>query len=74
MSLSRKATEAGIAAQDTTGDVRLASRATPSTDPVSPRKTLNTLIAGALGLLVGCVAALAIEYWRKGQQIESSNE
>jgi capsular polysaccharide biosynthesis protein len=68
VSLSRKATEAGIAAQDTTGDVRLASRATPSRDPVSPRKTLNTLIAGALGLVVGIVVVLAIEYWRKGQQ------
>jgi uncharacterized protein involved in exopolysaccharide biosynthesis len=68
VSLSRKAIEASIAAQDTTGDVRLASRATPSFRPVSPRKTLNTLAAGALGLLVGIVAALALEYWRKGQQ------
>lgn len=68
VSLSRKATEARIAAQDTTGDVRLASRATPSDDPVSPRKALNTLAAGALGLLVGVVAALGIEYWRSGQR------
>jgi hypothetical protein len=29
-------------------------------------------VAGALGLLVGIVAALAIEYWRKGQQEASS--
>jgi uncharacterized protein involved in exopolysaccharide biosynthesis len=68
LSLSRKAAEARVAAQDTTGDVRLASRATPSDRPVSPRKTLNTLAAGALGLMVGIVAALAIEYWRSGQQ------
>lgn len=67
LSLSRKATEARIEAQDTTGDVRLASRATPPTDPVSPRKALNTLAAGALGLLIGSVAALAIEYWQRGQ-------
>jgi len=67
-SLARKASEARVAAQDTTGDVRLASRATPPSDPVSPRKTLNTAVAGALGLLVGIVAALAIEYWRKGRQ------
>ena len=59
VSLSRKATEARIAAQDTTGDVRLASRATPLDDPVSPRKTLNTLGAGVLGLLIGS-AALAL--------------
>jgi uncharacterized protein involved in exopolysaccharide biosynthesis len=68
LSLSRKATEARIAAQDKTGEVRLASRATPSDRPVSPRKTLNTLAAGVLGLMVGIVAALAIEYWRSGQQ------
>jgi len=67
-SLARKAAEARIAVQDTTGEVRLASRATPPSDPVSPRKTLNTVVAGALGLLVGIVAALAIEYWRKGRQ------
>ena len=67
-SLARKAAEARIAAQDTTGDVRLASRATPPSNPVSPRKMLNTLVAGVLGLLVGIVAALALEYWRKGQQ------
>jgi uncharacterized protein involved in exopolysaccharide biosynthesis len=72
-SLSRKADEAEIAAQATTGDVRLASRATPSDKPVSPRKTLNTLAAGVCGLLVGCVAALALEYWRQGQHAAPSS-
>jgi uncharacterized protein involved in exopolysaccharide biosynthesis len=67
-SLARKATEARVAAQDTIGDVRLASRATPPSDPVSPRKALNTAVAGALGLLIGIAAALATEYWRKGWQ------
>jgi uncharacterized protein involved in exopolysaccharide biosynthesis len=72
-SLSRKADEAKIAARATTGDVRLASRATPLDRPVSPRKTLNTLAAGVCGLLIGCVAALAIEYWRQGQQAAPSS-
>lgn len=65
--LSRKVTEARIAAQDTTGDVRLASRATAPVDPVSPRKLMNTAVAGMLGLIVGVLAAFAIEYWRRGR-------
>jgi len=65
--LSRKVTEAGIAAQDTTGDVRLASRATVPENPVSPRKLMNAAIAGVLGLMVGVLAAFAIEYWRQGR-------
>jgi uncharacterized protein involved in exopolysaccharide biosynthesis len=64
--LARKAAEARIAAQDTTGDARLASRAAPPTRPVAPRKVLYTAVAGAVGLLVGIAAALAIEFWRKG--------
>jgi uncharacterized protein involved in exopolysaccharide biosynthesis len=65
--LSRKVTEASIAAQDTTGDVRLASHATVPQDPVSPRKLLNAAIAGLLGLIVGVLAAFAIDYWRQGR-------
>jgi uncharacterized protein involved in exopolysaccharide biosynthesis len=72
-SLSRKAAEVRIEAQDTTGDVRIASHALPVPNPVAPRKTLNTLIAGAVGLLVGVVAALAIEYWKQGQTAPSSD-
>jgi uncharacterized protein involved in exopolysaccharide biosynthesis len=68
LTLSHKAAEARIEAQDATGDVLLASRATPVYDPVSPRKALNTLVAGAVGLLLGIVAALAIEYWRQGKR------
>ena len=67
VALSRKVTEARIAAQDTTGDVRLASLATPPDEEVSPRKLLNVAVAGALGLIIGVLAALAIEYWKRGQ-------
>ena len=67
VALSRKVTEARIAAQDTTGDVRLANRAAPPKDEVSPRKWLNVAVAGALGLIVGVLAAFAIEYWQRGQ-------
>jgi uncharacterized protein involved in exopolysaccharide biosynthesis len=68
VSLSRKVTEARIAAQDTMGDVRTASLATPPLKPISPRKAFNVAIAGALGLLVGIVAVLGVEYWQQGKQ------
>ena len=67
MTLSRKVTEASIAAQDTTGGVRLASRATAPEEPTSPSKLLNTAVAGVLGLMVGVLVAFAIEYWRRGR-------
>jgi succinoglycan biosynthesis transport protein ExoP len=67
LTLSRKVAEAQIAAQDTTGEVRLASYAVSPDQPVSPRRVLNTAVAGALGLFVGVFAAFAVEYWRGGR-------
>jgi succinoglycan biosynthesis transport protein ExoP len=66
MTLSRKVAETRIATQDEAGDVRLASRATVPDEPVSPRKLLNTAVAGALGLFLGVFGVFAIEYWRSG--------
>ena len=63
--LARKVDEARIAAQDESGEVRLASYAAVPTKPVSPRKMINTVVAGALGLLLGVFGAFAIEYWRQ---------
>jgi len=63
--LARKVDEARIAAQDESGEVRLASYAAVPTEPVSPKKKLNTVVAGALGLLLGVFGAFAIEYWRQ---------
>jgi uncharacterized protein involved in exopolysaccharide biosynthesis len=68
MTLSRKVAETRISAQDETGDVRLASRAAVPTDPVSPRKALNTVIGGALGLIAGISGAFAVAYWRQGKE------
>jgi len=67
VTLSRKAAEARIEAQNTVGDVRIASQAVAPSRPVSPRKALNTAIGGALGLIVGIAGALAIEYWQHGR-------
>ncbi len=63
MALARKVEEARIAAQDTTGEVRLASTAAVPERPVSPRKLLNTLVAGVLGLMVGIFGAFVVEYF-----------
>jgi succinoglycan biosynthesis transport protein ExoP len=67
LTLSNKSQEAGIQAQDNTGDVaRVGSRAAVPKEPASPRKLLNTVVAGALGLMAGVFGAFFIEYWRQG--------
>lgn len=62
--LARKVTEARIAAQDESGEVRLASQAAVPTEPVGPRKVLNTVVAGLLGTMLGVLGAFAIEWWQ----------
>jgi uncharacterized protein involved in exopolysaccharide biosynthesis len=67
LTLSRQVAQTQIEAQDEGGDVRLVSAATPPERPISPRKMLNTAVAGALGLTAGVFAVFAIEYWQKGK-------
>jgi hypothetical protein len=66
--LANKVEEARIAAQDETGEVRLASRASVPTSPVGPRKLMNTALAGFLGLFVGVFVAFFVEYWQSPQE------
>jgi len=61
LTLTRKLDEAKVAAQDEGGEVRLASRAAVPTDPVSPRKGLNTVLGGVLGLILGIVGAFVVD-------------
>ncbi|MHC2995216.1 MAG: hypothetical protein IBV53_06940 [Candidatus Atribacteria bacterium] len=42
-------------------------RALEPTSPTRPRKSLNILIAGVLGLFVGIFAAFFMEFWQKGK-------
>lgn len=72
--LARKVDEARITAQDESGEVRLASYAAVPTKPVSPRKKLNTAVAGALGLFVGVFGAFAVEYWRQERPVAQPPE
>jgi uncharacterized protein involved in exopolysaccharide biosynthesis len=71
--LARKVNEARIAAQDESGEVRLASHAAVPTEPVSPRKLLNTAVAGMLGLMLGVFGAFAIEWWQ-GEEMDQMGE
>jgi uncharacterized protein involved in exopolysaccharide biosynthesis len=63
LTLARKVEEVRIAAKDTSGEVRLASHAAIPKKPVSPRKMLNTAVAGALGLMLGVFGVFALEWW-----------
>lgn len=64
MSVARKAEEARIAAAGSSGEVQLASRASVPTEKVGPKRMRNTALAGAVGLMLGVVAAFGMEYFR----------
>jgi hypothetical protein len=64
VTLAYKVEETRIAAEDTSGEVRLASRASVPERPASPRKMLNTVVAGTLGLMLGVSGVFAVEWWR----------
>jgi len=67
LTLSAKVQEARIEAQDETGDTaRLLSHAAVPNRPVSPRRRLNTMMAGTLGFVLGVFGVLFIDYWREG--------
>lgn len=68
LTLANKVEEARIAAQDETGEVRLASQASVPTNPVGPRKLMNTAIAGFLGLFLGVFVAFFVEYWQSPRE------
>ncbi len=74
ISLSNKLEEAKIEAQKPQGEVRLASRAAVPTDPASPRKLLNTVVAGAVGAMVGVAWAFLREWWSPVIKQQSETE
>jgi uncharacterized protein involved in exopolysaccharide biosynthesis len=65
VTLAHKVEEQRIAADDASGEVRLASRAAVPERPASPRKMLNTVLAGTLGLMLGVSGVFAVEWWRR---------
>jgi len=66
IALARKVEETRIAVQGMQSTARLGSRAAVPEKPASPRKLLNTAIAGILGLMLSVFGAFSVEWWRSG--------
>lgn len=62
--LARKVEEERITSQDTSSGVRLASQAAVPVEPVGPRRLLNTVVAGGLGLMLGVFSVFIKGWWR----------
>jgi polysaccharide biosynthesis transport protein len=65
MTLARKVDEARIGADDTGGEVQLASRAAVPERPLASKRVMNTGLAFAAGLVVSTFIVLAIGWWRE---------
>ena len=59
--LLSKEAELQITSETASAQVRVAAEAVVPDKPVSPRKGLNTVLGGALGLMVGVVAAFVVD-------------
>jgi uncharacterized protein involved in exopolysaccharide biosynthesis len=64
LALSRKVDESRISSADTSGQVRLASYALPSREPVFPSTLLFTAAAGAVGFILAVVGVIFFSWWR----------
>jgi succinoglycan biosynthesis transport protein ExoP len=68
--LARKVQETRLAVQGAQRTARLSSRASAPEEPASPRKLLNTAVAGTLGLMFSTMGAFAAEWWRNARPME----
>jgi uncharacterized protein involved in exopolysaccharide biosynthesis len=68
--LARKVQETRIAVQGAQRTAELGSRAAVPEEPASPRKLLNTAVAGTLGLMLSTMGAFAAEWWRNARLVE----
>jgi len=66
--LAREAEVARIASQAGTGVGVISLAAVVPIEPMQPKKELNIVIAGVLGLMGTTVAAFAVEYWRGSEK------
>jgi succinoglycan biosynthesis transport protein ExoP len=72
--LARKLEEARISAREENGVLQVGSYAAAPEKPVSPRKMLNTAVAGTLGLMLGVFGAFAAEWWRPDERTKETGE
>jgi len=68
--LARKVQEMRIAVQGAQRTAELGSWAAAPEEPASPRKLLNTAVAGTLGLMLSTMGAFAAEWWRNARPVE----
>ena len=52
--------------QSQNSQVRVASQAVMPRKAVSPRRMMNTAVAGALGLMLSVFGVFAFDFWQKG--------
>ncbi len=64
--IQRKMAEVKLDSQITDSQVRVASQAIIPEKAVSPRRMMNTAIAGVLGLMLAVFGVFAIDFWQKG--------
>ncbi|MHC4617678.1 MAG: Wzz/FepE/Etk N-terminal domain-containing protein [Planctomycetota bacterium] len=64
--VTRKIAETEVETQVSDMEVRFATPAKRPGNPVSSNRLRNAAIAGALGLMMGVLAALGVEYWQQG--------
>jgi len=65
--LARKVEEGQIAAADDKGQVVLASYAAVPSNPVGPKKLMNTAIGAVVGGMFSVLGVFAIEWWRQDE-------
>jgi uncharacterized protein involved in exopolysaccharide biosynthesis len=65
--LARKLDEARIAAQEESGILQVGSYAIIPESQAGPQVLFTTAVAGLLGLVVGVIVSLSIEFWHKGE-------
>jgi succinoglycan biosynthesis transport protein ExoP len=63
MTLTYKLQEAHVRATSAGGGVRLASRASVPESPAGPRRVFNTLVAGAMSLILSVFGVFVYEWW-----------
>ncbi|HEB64185.1 MAG TPA: hypothetical protein ENJ02_01400 [Chloroflexi bacterium] len=68
--LAHKVDEVAIVTNDSVGQVRIASTALTPIKPVSPRKLVNTVLAGVLGAMAAAVGALGAAWWREEDEAQ----